>query len=559
MPPTYASAMRMSAILLGVSSLCGCARHGEPPAADDSDPVGPADTGHTDAAETDTPVDSDHTDTPEDTDPIEDTDTWRWGADNDADDADATLVGTTGEFAGACLLGVDDVDGNGGDDLLVAAPYADEHRGRAYLVAGRTGGWSRGEAIGARPYVQGRDVWDELCGGRPGDYDGDGLTDVLFDLGYNYTDPGGTFPLVRGGTWSVPNTPEARLDDVYGADTLFADARYSIGDVDGDGLEDAWLAASYDGGEALIVPGASLHGDVNAPDEAILWVAADPGRRTTFSRHTGDVDGDGARDIVAWYREEDPLYGALIVPGRDVGNARMPLAEPPTTVVACVDVCKPEIVGDIDGDGMDDVWVGEGYAGYVFLGRSDWPDALELGDADHFASGLGPLAPVGDVNSDGHGDFAQISGGPVYDSDLLLWFGGAAWPEVLDAAGADVVIAGGMQPGGIWRDPSGRVPDVDGDGIADLVVGNGGATVGGVPMAGAISVFAGREVWPATLTSAEADVRFVGRADSDWMGMYLYEQWTAFADLDADGRGRDDLVALDRSTGETLLFFGRPR
>jgi hypothetical protein len=52
-------------------------------------------------------------------------------------------------------------------------------------------------------------------------------------------------------------------------------------------------------------------------------------------------------------------------------------------------------------------------------------------------------------------------------------------------------------------------------------------------------------------------VRFVGRADSDWMGMYLYEQWTAFADLDADGR--DDLVALDRTTGETLLFFGRPR
>lgn len=114
-----------------------------------------------------------------------------------------------------------------------------------------------------------------------------------------------------------------------------------------------------------------------------------------------------------------------------------------------------------------------------------------------------------------------------------------------------------MQPDGIWRDPSGRVPDVDGDGIADLVVGNGGAAVDGIPMAGAISVFAGREIWPATLTSAEADVRFVGKADSDWMGMYLYEQWTAFADLDADGR--DDLVALDRTTGETLLFFGRPR
>lgn len=133
--------MRTSAILSGVFSLCACARHGEPRTADDSDALLPVDTSHTDVVDTDPPVDSGHTD-PEDTDPVDDTDTWRWGQDNDADDADATLVGTTGEFAGACLLGVDDVDGNGGDDLLVAAPYADEHRGRVYLVSGRSGGWS---------------------------------------------------------------------------------------------------------------------------------------------------------------------------------------------------------------------------------------------------------------------------------------------------------------------------------------------------------------------------------------------------------------------------------
>lgn len=135
-----------------------------------------------------------------------------------------------------------------------------------------------------------------------GDFDGDGLADVLGAEGGGYDDPEvALFDVFFGGTWG--ETTVRVFSDVPGS-TFWMDI---LDDLDGDGLSEAHVIGSdADGGHHYLISGALLRGADGAlvqdlayasmpadDDSAIGTVAWDNGFRTA-----GDWNGDGTTDLL---------------------------------------------------------------------------------------------------------------------------------------------------------------------------------------------------------------------------------------------------------------------
>lgn len=145
-------------------------------------------------------------------------------------------------------------------------------------------------------------------------------------------------------------------------------------------------------------------------------------------------------------------------------------------------------IGDVDGDGFDDVAVGlpggSGQPGavWVFLGSSEGlgagPDWVSVGEAlgDRFGASVGS---AGDVNDDGYADLivgAPWNGTALHRSGAAYLFLGSA-----DGLGSDPAwVARGTVVAGEFGTAVRGAGDVDGDGWGDVVVGapHEGPTVG---------------------------------------------------------------------------------
>jgi len=309
------------------------------------------------------------------------------------DEQDFTILGAEGGDYLGYALAAGDVNGDGVDDIIVAAPGADgpdndrSDGGEVYVVLGSP------ELTGTIDVGQdqqdftifGAEADDFLANfAASGDVNGDSIDDVL--LGTHMSDGPDGQRADGGVAYVIFGSPELKgtLDLALGEGFLTiwgADANDWLGfvltaaDVNGDGVDDMLVSArNADGpdnsrnncGEVYVILGsAQLPSTVDIAEEKpnVTLIGSDPNDLFGHSLASGDVNGDGLADV---------LVGAPVANGREkagevlvfLGSAQWPAivdaarGEHEMTVLGA----EPEdelgfsvASGDVNGDGRDDI------------------------------------------------------------------------------------------------------------------------------------------------------------------------------------------------------------
>jgi hypothetical protein len=283
-----------------------------------------------------------------------------------------------------------------------------------------------------------------------------------------------------------------------------------------------------------------------------------------FQAGESDLDGDGIDDLILPAPEAADGAGRVYVfsgvPELD-GDA----SEADVTIQGAGTgemLGESYAVGDVDGDGQDDLAVvgqgaGDGFcllfAGGPSFGPTSPSDAAVRINGESGLGGMNTVA-VGDVNADGIDDLAiGCEDGRTGEGNVFVFFGSSTFQvqttTVLTTAQADLVFTG-EQVGDLFG-AAVAIGDVTGDDVSDLVVGadmidNPGRTgrvyiqIGGPNIQGSEVAF--------------YDVVLVGSAADAGFGLNV-------AIGDVTGDGNDDLIASEfdddlGGPGAVFVFAG---
>lgn len=212
---------------------------------------------------------------------------------------DVVIVGSGGnDHLGYAVSPAGDVNGDGFDDVIIGAPYADsaagsgDNRGKAYVIYGGSSVPYEIDRVGSSSWATVLNGLSDfaLFGtslGYAGDVNNDGYGDIVVGGQYMGTDPGfiGRAYVYLGGV-SVDSAPDATFIGEYQEDR-FGAAVAGAGDVDGDGYYDLLVGAYLaDGGGAdrgrayLYLGGNITPGSVkySSKADAIFTGSVDGGR-----------------------------------------------------------------------------------------------------------------------------------------------------------------------------------------------------------------------------------------------------------------------------------------
>jgi hypothetical protein len=310
-------------------------------------------------------------------------------------DADSFFAGEgSSDEAGTDVAAAGDVNDDGVADLLVGAPMDSSggiSSGTVYLIHGPISG--TGDLSVADAKIQGDADYQYLSpASGPGDVDGDGIDDVV--VAATGDDGGGASagavylllgPVSTGYTSSMDEATWLGEGDSAYAGAALAPA----GDVDGDGNADILVGSyGYDGfrGAAYVVRGDMATGSLAAAYAKLVGHAGGDLAGTSVAGR-GDIDDDGVVDVIVGAPGDDTGASAAGAAYLALGplSGTSDLAGSAQTIIGTTgnELCgwSVAIPGDMDADGIDDVLIGAegldeaaGDAGgvYLFFGSSAW-------------------------------------------------------------------------------------------------------------------------------------------------------------------------------------------
>jgi len=380
------------------------------------------------------------------------------GTDNIGNVASVKLTGDdANDWAGYAVAGLGDVDGDGTPDMAIGATRDDTggvDAGVSFLllgpvdadatIAARADAAFTGEVAG--------DISGEVA--VAGDFNGDGLADLLVGAQYNSNRRGAAYillgPATAGGSLSGADfTMRGVADDDESTSSLSG-----VGDTDGDGFDDLVVAArSADAGAgvAYLVLGGDRSGELDLSSADSTIAAEAPEDELGFGvsvSGAGDVNGDGYADVLLGARNNDGAAdnagAAYVVFGPvDSGASSLSTADAKLLGETASNYTGDSVhgAGDVDGDGLDDVLVGSGYnslgaeeGGAAYLVRGPMEGTISLSEADGIMRAANAqdrlrVRGAGDLDSDGLDDVlvtAQLADdGDAADAGAVYFFRGA--------------------------------------------------------------------------------------------------------------------------------------
>ncbi len=446
---------------------------------------------------------------------------------------------SAGDESGTSVSPAGDINGDGMDDLLVGAPYADTaaaYAGATYLVFGTDQGLPNPLPLSSINgtngiVINGESVFD-FAGASvsaAGDINGDSIDDLLIGapsaspvVGYS----GATY-VVFGSDQGLPSP--LSLSDLDGDNGFlivgvnsYDESGASVsgaGDINGDGIADLIIGAPYAGaGAAYVVFGSdqglphplSLSGldgnngfridGVNTGDSLGISVSS-----------AGDVNGDGLDDLIVGAilagTTGDYAGASYVVFGNDQGFT------------------SPLDVDDLDGSG-----------GFAIIGLNHED---ELGNS---------VSSAGDINGDGIDDLLvgapqAGSGGSKAGASYVVFGSDQALPHPLsvsDLNGSNGFVINGVSANDKSGTAVASAGNFNNDGFADIIIGAPLADPNGDDSGSGYVIYGKDAAWTSSLdlSSLDGDNGFVinGVGAGDTAGHSV-----SFAgDINADGK--DDLV-----------------
>ncbi|MCF2486630.1 FG-GAP-like repeat-containing protein [Dyadobacter sp. CY347] len=478
-------------------------------------------------------------------------------------------------YLGHSVASAGDVNGDGYSDIIVGASMYDKgqtNEGAAFVHYGSAQGVNIAAAIVLEKNQAEAQMGYSVA--SAGDVNGDGYADVIvgamfYDNGQNNEGAGFIY---QGSATGLSATPVSTLEGNQ-AGAQFGSNVSSAGDVNGDGYSDVLVGAIlYDKGqvdEGAAFVWLGMADGISAVAAAAIQGKKDKGWFGYSLSSAGDLNGDGFEDIIVGSNQFDngqPYEGAAFIYFGSLSGLSSASVLLEVNQAGANFGFSVSGAGDVNGDGYHDVVVGADFydkaeedvgAFFIFHGSaqgiSTVANSIYYGQQHEEWLGFS-VSEAGDLNGDGFGDVVVGSfgydAGDVdnnYEGRVLIFHGSTNGIGLVPN-----VIIDGADNGMYFGSAVSYAGDINGDGFADLVLGNSFFSEG-EEYEGAVYVYYGSILG----INASPSAILQSNVDSMRMGSPI----SSAGDVNGDGFGDIIAGAPHYTNGETkegavFLFYG---